>query len=315
MFIENIFSVLGKYNSAVDENYLTESFVFLINELLHREPSFGTEILNHICVANNDFHFTSDEDVLVSTQETTEQGRPDIKISSPDKLIYIEVKHDSPLGYKQISRYKQALESSVATIKKVILLTRFAVDLDELEKPYKHIRWFEIYNCLSEIEDKVCDPVCQYLIDSFNSFLEVKQMTLQRVTWEYINGVSAMINLINTIEVAIQSAGIDFYKTFPKSAGWDFKGFNLDKHAYWCGIYFSNPLVLTFELLDKKKFDKDKLSQPTYLLQEGRERLWFRLPLEEILFFSLNKDQQLDEITKFIKTSHNESKMMRIEVG
>ena len=88
----NIFLSLGKYNSAIDENYLTESFAFLINELLCREPLFGTEIINHICVVNDDFRFNSDEVILVSTQETTEQGRPDIKISSPEKLIYIEVK-------------------------------------------------------------------------------------------------------------------------------------------------------------------------------------------------------------------------------
>jgi len=138
-------------------------------------------------------------------------------------------------------------------------------------------------------------------------------MTLQKVTWEYINGVPAMINLINIIEVAIQGAGIDFYKTYPKSAGWDFKGFNLENRDFWCGIYFNNPLVLTFELLDKSKFDKNKLSEPVYLLQEGKERLWFRLPLEETLFFSLTRDQQLDQITNFIKSCKSDSEIMRKE--
>ena len=138
-------------------------------------------------------------------------------------------------------------------------------------------------------------------------------MTLQKVTWEYINGIPAMLNLINMIEVAIQGASIDFYKTFPKSAGWDFKGFNLRNHDFWCGFYFSNPLVLTFEVLDKKKFNKYNLTEPTYLLQEGKERLWFRLPLEEIHFFSLDKDQQLDLTTNFIKTCYSEAESMRIE--
>jgi len=32
----NIFSALAKYNSASDENYLTESFVFVINTLLQQ---------------------------------------------------------------------------------------------------------------------------------------------------------------------------------------------------------------------------------------------------------------------------------------
>lgn len=313
MSVENIFSALGKYYSEVDENYLTESFVFLVNELLHREPLFGADFLNHICVVNNEFRFIPNETIRVSTQEVTEQGTPDIKISSINKLIYIEVKHDSPLGIRQISRYRKALESSAVPIKRVILLTRFAVDLDESEKPDKHIRWFEIYNYLASSKAKIDDPACIYLIDSFNSFLEAKQMTLQKVTWEYMNGLPAMINLINMIEVAVQSSGIDFYKTYPKSAGWDFKGFNLQNQDYWCGIYFNNPLVVTFEIMDKAKYDKNKLPKPKYVLQEGKKRLWFRLPLEEIHFFALDRDQQLDEIAKFMKTSHSEAEMMRTE--
>ena len=138
-------------------------------------------------------------------------------------------------------------------------------------------------------------------------------MTTQKVTWEYLNGVPAMINLINMIDVAIQGAGIDFYKTYPKSAGWDFKGFNLQNQDYWCGIYFSNPLVLTFELIDKAKYDIKKLPKPTYLLQEGKKRLWFRLSLEEIHFFSLDKDQQLDKIINYLRTCQTEAVQMRVE--
>jgi len=41
---------------------------------------------------------------------------------------------------------------------------------------------------------------------------------------------------------------------------------------------------------------------------------YFRLPLEEIHFFSLDKDQQLDLITNFVKTCHVESEMMRTEI-
>ena len=104
---------------------------------------------------------------------------------SIDKLIYVEVKHDSPLGHRQVSRYKKALESSIATIKHVVLLTRFAVDYeDQKEKPYKHIRWFEVHNWLDSAQKEVKDPICVYFIDEFKSFLEVKQMSMQKVGWE-----------------------------------------------------------------------------------------------------------------------------------
>jgi len=209
---ENIFSALAKYNSAIDENYLTESLVFVINTLLQQERPIGLEILTKLCVKNNDFSFETDEDISVSTQETTEQGRPDIKVSSPDKLIYIEVKHDSPLGLQQLERYKKALEPSTAAIKHVVLLTRFAIDFEEQEeKPYKHVRWFEVYNWLANTKVRAKDPVSIYLIESFKSFLEVKQMSIQKVGWEYINGVPALTNLINMIEVAIQGAPLPIY--------------------------------------------------------------------------------------------------------
>ena len=308
---ENIFSALAKYNSAIDENYLTEAFVFVINSLLQKERTIGLEILTRLCVENNEFSFDMDEVISVSTQETTEQGRPDIKVSSPDKLIYIEVKHDSPLGYKQLERYKRALEPSMANIKHVVLLTRFAVDFEECEeRPYKHIRWYEVYNWLSNARTRVKDPICVYLIDSFNSFLEVKQMSLQKVSWEYINGVPALINLVNMIEVAIQGASL---RVHVKSAGWDFKGFYVESKEFWCGVYYDNPLVVTFELIDKKNYKKELVDEPSYEIREGKERLWFRLPLEKIHFFSLTKDEQLEEITKFVKTAYTEAQQMRIK--
>ena len=67
---ENIFSTLAKYNSATDENYLTEAFVFVINSLLQRERPIGLEILTQLCVENNEFCFDTDEAISVSTQET-----------------------------------------------------------------------------------------------------------------------------------------------------------------------------------------------------------------------------------------------------
>lgn len=306
----DVFSALARYNSAIDENYLTEAFVFVINSLLQREPVVAREVLNHICVVDDDFAFTSDKNISVTTQETTEQGRPDIKISTPDKLIYIEVKHDSSLGDNQVQRYKQALESSSAQIKHVVLLTRFAIDVSEQEEtPYKHIRWFEVYNWFSGLVVK--DSVADYLLDSFNSFLEEKQMSLQRVGWEYINGVPAFNNLVNMLEVAIQAVSISIHS---KTSGWAYKGFWLDKKEYVAVIRYTNHMIITFELTDKTKYIKDYKTKTNYELREGKERLWYRLNLESCHFFSLDKDEQLEQLTQFIKSTYEEVKKMRLNV-
>jgi hypothetical protein len=313
MSSNNIFSALAKYNSATDENYLTESFVFVINTLLKREPNIVIEFINHLCSKDNECLFNSNESIFISTQDVTQQGTPDIKISFPEKFIYIEVKHESDLGYRQIERYKQALASSSAPIKYIVLLTRYSVDFKNAEeKPDKHVRWSEVYNWLETAKDKAQDRVNAYLIEEFMSFLEVKQMSIQKVGWEYINGVPALNNLMNMIESAIEASGIRFFKDYPRSAGWEFKGFWMEDKQYWCGVHFNNPTILTFEITDKENFNEALVETNEYKLMNGKERLWFRLPLEDVHFFSLDKDKQLEEITKFVKTSYAEAQKMRI---
>jgi hypothetical protein len=309
MNYENIFSALAKYNSAMDENYLTEAFVFVINALLERDRLIACEFLNRLCVTNSDFSFYPDETISISTQEVTEQGTPGIRISSNAKLIFIEVKHDSPLGIDQISRYKAFLSSSIANIKHVILLTRFAIDIqDEREKPYKHVRWFEIYNWLSIAKDSAADPISIYLIESMQSFLEVKQMSLQKVEWEYINGVPAFVNLMNLVEVAILGASLAEYK---KSPGWDFKGYLFSGNLFWVGVFYNDPLILTFIIENKKNFNSKQVEKPTYPIEEDRNTIKFKLNLQEKHFFSLNKDEQLEELTRFIKTAYAEAQLMK----
>lgn len=311
---ENIFSALAKYNSARDENYLTEAFVFLINSLFTRERTIGLEILTQLCVKNNEFCFETDEPISISTQEITEQGTPDIKISSPDKLIYIEVKQGSDLGAQQLERYRKALGSSDATIKHVVLLTRFAIDFEEkIERPYKHIRWFEVYNWLANSRTRAKNPVSVYLIDSFNSFLEAKQMSIEKVGWEYINGVPAFNNLINMIEAAIKAADIPFYTKYPRAVAWDWKAFWLGNKEFWCGIYHNTPLVVVFKVFDKKTLNPKLIEMPSYPLKEAKLSYWFCLQLEDKHFFSLDKDKQLEEITKFVKTAYAEAQLMRIK--
>jgi len=310
MLSESIFSALAKYNSARDENYLTESFAFILNSLLRIEKPIAVAILNQLC-GNNEFCFDLDEDISISTQETTEQGRPDIKISSPNKLIYVEVKHDSGLGHQQIERYKKALVSSEVPIRRVVLLTRFAIDFDDQqERPDKHVRWFEVYNWLANVNVK--NHVSMYLIKSFISFLEEKQMSIQKIGWEYINGVPALNNLLNMLEVAIKSNSINTYK---RSHGWtekeSYQGFYLGGKELWCGVDMMDPMHLEFVVYNKKNLAVENLKTPSYPIKEDSSSILFLLDLNKIHFFSLDKDEQLNEITKFIKKSFDDAQEMK----
>ena len=314
MTSENIFSALAKYNSAADENYLTEAFVFLINALLQQEHSVGLEILTQLCVQNNEFSFDVDEDISVLTQEKIEKGILDIRISSLNRLIYIEVKDYSPVGAGQLRRYRKDLESSDAATKRLILLTRFPIDFsDHKGIPDKCVRWFEVYNWLANARDKAQNPVSDYLIESFNAFLEVKQMSIQKVGWEYINGVPAFYNLMNMIEASIKNVGISFNKKYPRAAAWDSKGFWLEDRKYYCGIYYNAPLTVVFKAFHKKGLSIGNVSAPSYPIKEAFASIWFQLQLEDVHFFALDKDEQLEEITKFVKTAYEEAQQMRIK--
>jgi hypothetical protein len=313
---QNIFSALAKYNSAIDENYLTESFIFVVNSLLSEtqtsDRGIGCEFLTWICAKNNEFNFASNDIISVSTQERTGQGTPDIMVTSPNKLIYIEVKHDSPLGDEQISRYKKALDESQASIKKVVLLTRFPIDFkDKKEEPYKHVHWYEVYNWFSVNIRYIKDPVNTYLTKSFNAFLEEKKMSLQKVGWEYINGMPQMLNMMSMIEAAIEGAGIKLYPSYPRAVALEWRGFYLGSNSLLCGIYYSDPLRIFLELEDKKNWDKNLLPTPTYPIHENSKVYRFYLALEDYHFFSLNKDEQLALITKFVKTAYEEANKMK----
>ncbi len=314
MSSENIFSALAKYNSAEDENYLTEAFVFVLNSLLTGERAAGCEILTKLCVNDDEFSFDYDEAISVSTQEMTEQGTPDIKVSSPDKLIYVEVKDYSPVVSSQLKRYRKGLESKSATIKRLILLTRFPVDFSEHKGiPDKHARWFEVYNWLADVKQRAQDPVSLYLIDEFMNFLEVKRVSIEKVGWEYINGVPAFNNLINMIEAAIKDAKLSFYKTSPKAAAWASKAFWLENKKFWCGIYYNAPSVVVFKAFNKEDLDIKRVETPSYPVKKALKSIWFSLQLEDIHFFSLDKDRQLEEITEFIKTACAEAQKMRVK--
>ena len=192
----NIFSSLSKYSSA-DENYLTEALVFLTRLLLDRNPPLGLSLVNLLCDSSGGACFSDPGSVNISTQVTVEQGRPDIEISDgAGILVYVEVKHNSPLGVEQLERYRAELSRSEIPNTLLTLLTRSrSASLGTTLPPtaYHHVCWYEIYNRLSKADTG--DDVIDYLIGSFLSFLEEKNMSMEKVGWEYIEGVPAMLRL------------------------------------------------------------------------------------------------------------------------
>lgn len=283
MMSENVFSSLSKCGSDVDENYLTEALVLVTKLLLERKPATGLDMVNLLCSQHPEACFSDPKSVLISTQVTTDMGRPDIEISGEDTLVYVEVKHDSPLGLDQLERYKAQLQESRFPNTRLVLLTRSRnSSFDTTLQPgdYHHIYWYEIYNWLHKVDTQ--DDVCQYFVHSLMDFLEEKRMSMKRVTWEYIQGIPALLNLTDMMETAITEVmpGIKLTRT----AGWNWRGSYLPDD-YWFGVRYAQPLVVVFE--NNRGYD------PVTYKRD--------LNLEERHFFSLDKDEQFECLVEFLR--------------
>ena len=277
----NIFASLARYNSATNENYLTESLVFLVRLLNERDPEVGLAFTNFLCGAGK-LLFNQSDTFSVSTQYSTEAGFPDIAFISENALVFIEVKHDSPLGYQQLERYKTVLDKTGRANAHLRLLTRSrysAIGTTLSPDQYSRLYWHEIHKWLSQ--HVLDDPVCEYFKSSFMEFLEEKQMSLKQISPEYAPGIQALIDLTNMIQVAANDClpGIKLIKT----GGWHWRGFYLPGN-YWIGVRFHEPQLLLFE--NNRGYEPVTLRHP--------------LALDKIGFFAMTADEQLNSLSEFI---------------
>jgi len=78
--LSNLFGDLSKHLSGRHEDFLTNSFVYLLNYFLENEKPSGTDLLNFICFKNEEIAFSEEEAIVITTQKFTDVGTPDIGI-------------------------------------------------------------------------------------------------------------------------------------------------------------------------------------------------------------------------------------------
>jgi len=106
---------------------------------------------------------------------------------------------------------------------------------------------------------------------------------MEKVTWEYIKGLPAMINLSNMLGIAISEVSPE--KSLRKTVGANWSGYYLDGN-YFIGFRFNDPLVIVIE--------DNNGTNPSCKKD---------LMLEDIYFFSLSAGEQLESLISFIKKS------------
>jgi len=286
----DLFTALAKYAHRQEENFLTEAFVYLLKTLVEREPACGMSILANLLAYPIEEIQDRSKSILITTQDTYEEGRPDIIIRlGGDCLFFVEVKHDSKIGYHQLESYVNALDQEEQAHKQLVLLTRSKHSIRETDlEPgrFHHICWYEISGWLSDVE--IEDEVINYFVNEFLDFLRGKEMSMERVSWEYIKGVPAIRILANMVGVAVAEA-LPEEKT-RRTAGWNWIGYYLGEGTdLWVGVRYADHLHLVME--------NDNGNEPTFKKD---------LDLSEIHFFSLDAGEQLEEIIKFISASYPE---------
>lgn len=284
----DIFSTLSKYASQQEENFLTEAFVYLIQKTLEREEDAGIEILSKLLSLKTVF-IMDRSSLTLETQYSQEEGRPDIVVRvGDDSIYYVEVKHDSKIGENQLERYHKALIKEDVDHKKLVLLTRSRHSIQETEftqDKYHHVCWYEISGWMSDIV--VEDSVLEFLIDQFLEFLRLKDMSMEKITWEYIKGVPSFHNFANMLGIALAEA-LPKEKT-RRTAGWNWIGYYIGEGTdLWVGFRYKDHMKVVIE--------NNNGNDPTFHEE---------ISLEEAHFFSLNAGEQLECLIKFISESYS----------
>jgi hypothetical protein len=108
----NLFLRMHKWAARQDENFLTESLAVVLEHLLVLAPAVGTRLVGSLTGGFIDLPTESSSAIVIRTQVETGQGRPDLEISVPHRLVWIEVKAESGLRTGQLEGYRVLLDKS-----------------------------------------------------------------------------------------------------------------------------------------------------------------------------------------------------------
>ncbi len=286
----NVFEALQKYGSHAPENYLTESFVYLLDLLLIREPAAGLKMINQLCGLGESEQLTDASAIKIDTQVSIKpHGIVDIRIrKGNDVLFYVEVKHDSPLNGDQLAAYRKELfQHHEVRMKGLVFLARSregAVPTRLNSNEYHRACWYEIYDRLQP--QTIHDEVVKYFAADFQGFLSGKGMNFLQVNAGYSSDTTAMNNLMHMLRAAIGEAipGADLQ--LPRSRV--LHGFIVWK--FFCGVRFAIPDVLVFE---DNKGRSPTLHRVLHFVKEN--------------FYTRDKDAQFEQIVHFLREAYTES--------
>lgn len=298
MFRRDLFSSLFRWAHRQGENFATDGFVFVVNELVRREPDVARSFLRWLCFGNEAATALSGDLPQLGTQRRSEEGTPDIFLQTSELFVLIEVKKGSDLHPGQLRQYHDLIARQTAPTKRLILLTAHDATFDRGEAPALWWRWADVEAWLGR--KAFSDPVAQFLVGQFLDFLRRQVMTIERVDWEYVEGVKALYRLTTMLGKALEQAGVPPSRN---SFAWDSRGHYIKSGQFWTGIYMDRPELLRFQFAGAKP-DVAQLKERGWEYLENAYATTLDLSSENTHFFSCIAGSQLKILTDFVSKAH-----------
>ena len=300
---DNFFFNLHRLATSQDENFITESLAFLLRYMITNELEAGKSLLSSITCNRLNVSLHELVTVDVKTQVSTEEGKPDVVISTDDHLIFLEVKVDSSFGHRQLERYRNQLQKSGYLNTSLLVLTRYSFDQNiHSIIPDFCFRWHNLIDWLTNL--KLNDNISNFFCKQFIEFLTMRGIAMGKVGWELVEGVKHAQALIDMIYEALIAKGI----TVRSSAAWNWKGFYIEEKKFFIGMYYSHPNMFRFNTEIVLSIVPDNVTLG--IIEGGRWQNDLDLTSEEVHFFARSKASQIQRLERFIEESLNYGKQL-----
>ncbi len=297
----NIFKTLKRGNQR-EEEFFSASLAILLDEI----PEFTSFLIEKLL--NNKIDVKNLE---IKLEESFSDGRIDIAIKSLNLDVYIENKISAGLGDFQLERYSNYLKTRPNETR-LILLTRYYIDDESINYTDKHVFWSELYSLIESFKKskldyrKVEDDTKIYLLNQFLDFLKDENMSDEKVSWEYSEGVKSFLNLLNMIQSVLDQLEKEkVINNYGKiNIGIDWAGIYINQQDFWVGVNYSDLHELCLSIQDSfiKKYDDNKFEN----LKRHTSDTPYGYDFNKTYFLAFSKEEQKIAIYDFIKACIND---------
>lgn len=331
---------LHRWASGQDENFATEAFAHLLENLSTEAPVAGARLLRRLLGDDLVVGDDSASGAEIVTQHHTPHGIPDMRIEGPGFLAFVEVKVDAPLAAGQEGWYLAALRDEESPCaqdrRRLVLLTRYPM-ADGIAPGCRTVRWFEIGDELERLLDEELPQITQHRIREQLGFMEYRGLMPpaarsaisaglrryeQRSGAPLIQQTKVMsLGPLDTDEdlhplrdlMALAGHAIEMSGLFQGKAklgsgqsvgGW--LGWNLESMRYFFTVAWSRPETLVFSThlapVRPEKWDEET----GQVYQRYGAWHWSRdldLLDGDLDFFALPRERQLETLVDFLRTS------------